>query len=80
MATAAKRITEIQKPTKGVKPNLNGVPGELVPAAGLTLNFAIGNRKVSPYDVLLDQLAAAPEGNLLRFAHWGQHAAEWRIR
>lgn len=52
-------------PEKRARPNFAGVPGELIAADGLDLVF--GSRlKVSPYDALLEKLAAAP-GMFLRF-------------
>src|SRR5260370_12736875 len=70
MATAAKKIAEIQRPTKGVKPDMKGVPGELISLNGLNLVFGRG-AKPSPYDALLDQLAAtalSAPGQVLRFS------------
>lgn len=47
-------------PRKGVRPMLDGVPGEIVSLDGLNLVF--GHRlRVSPYDTLLDQLAEATD-------------------
>lgn len=53
-------IAEISRPTKGVRPNLAGVPGELVDLDGLSLEFG-GRNKISPYDALLHQLAKATD-------------------
>lgn len=47
-------------PRKGVRPSMDGVPGELISLEGLNLVF--GHRlRISPYDVLLDQLAASTD-------------------
>lgn len=56
---AVAMIERIGPPTKGVRPNCNGVPGELVSLEGIALEF--GRTKISPYDGLLDQLAKATD-------------------
>jgi len=55
-------------PTKGVRPQTNGVPGVLVseaPPEGML--FGAKKLKVSPYDPLLLQLKVAGPGNYLKF-------------
>src|ERR1035438_3862891 len=65
MASAARKVAEIAKTRKA--PDFHGVPGELVAMPeGVALSFATGQKKISPYDALLDQLAAAPT-KFLRF-------------
>lgn len=54
-------------PTKGQAPITTGVPGELVPMDGLELVFATRKARISPYDEMLDKLAAAGPGQALRF-------------
>ena len=63
MKTAVKKIA---RPAPGVRPDITGVPGELVPLAGLDLHFGKSLR-TSPYDPLLEQLDKAGPGNALRF-------------
>jgi hypothetical protein len=60
------KASAVLPPKKGRVPNMAGVAGELVALDGLDLQFG-GMRKASPYDALLDQLAAAGPGKLLRF-------------
>lgn len=64
-------ITEVGKPTKGIKPNCNGVPGALIEIEDLPLDLVFGTRKqhISPYDALLKQLLEAGEGKALLFGH-----------
>jgi hypothetical protein len=50
---------------KRARPNFAGVAGELLPQAPEGLVF--GRMKASPYDALLDQLAAAPRAAALKF-------------
>ncbi len=57
---------KLAPPRKGVNPRFEGVPGELVPIDGLPLCFGRGGHG-SPYDPLLDQLAASGAGQALRF-------------
>jgi hypothetical protein len=61
MASATRKVAEIPK-AKRVAPDMKGVPGELVSAAGLEF-LVFGKARVSPYDALLDQLAAAGAGS-----------------
>lgn len=82
----APAITELPKPTKGVKPRMDGVPGELVDLDALNLQFG-GMRKVSPYDPLLDQLATATDAAMaavpkrprpgLKFGHVRARNSVW---
>ena len=64
-------VAEVGKPTKGVKPNCNGVPGALIEASELPPDLVFGLRKqhVSPYDALLKQLLESGEGKALSFGH-----------
>lgn len=61
----------VQKPTKGVRPRLEGVPGVLLTArdvAPLGLIFGAATR-VSPYDAKLRELCAAEAGAVLCFGN-----------
>lgn len=64
-------VAEVGKPTKGVKPNCNGVPGALIEASELPPDLVFGLRKqhISPYDALLKQLLESGEGKALKFGH-----------
>lgn len=48
-------------PTKGVKPNMTGVPGEFVTLNALPFEAWQRSSKVSPYDTLLDDLRKRTE-------------------
>ncbi len=62
----AAAVKEAKAPTKGVKPDMRGVPGVMIDELPDGVMFGVKN-KVSPYDVLLRQLVAAPAGKFLRF-------------
>jgi hypothetical protein len=66
-----KKATEVRSlgPQKGVKPNCDGVPGEIVDLAevGPAAIWGRKNTKVSPYDLPLAQLAEAGPGKVLKF-------------
>lgn len=54
-------------PPKGTKPDLSGVPGEIVSLDKLpVLDFARKARR-SPYDALLEKLLDAPKNSALKF-------------
>lgn len=69
MATAV--AAKVGKPTKGVKPNFEGVRGELVKSAELPAGIVFGFRRLhsSPYDALLNQLVEAGTGQVLCFGN-----------
>jgi hypothetical protein len=64
---AKKAAVEAAPAPKRKAPDMTGVAGELVSIEGMELSFGRGQRKVSPYDALLDQLVAAGKGQALRF-------------
>lgn len=67
-AARAMVVAPVPAPKKGVKPHLEGVPGKLTVAPSVALKW--GARKgLSPYDALLEQLAAAKPGQVLAFEH-----------
>lgn len=69
---AKKQPATVERPARK-KPDFSGVPGEIVNASNLPLEW--GTRiKRSPYDPLLRQLQAAPPGSALKFGAvkaWG---------
>lgn len=68
MATAAKTAV-LLKPTKGVRPHTEGVPGELLSITEIPadLDFSARRLKISPYDVLLKSLMEAGPDKMLMF-------------
>ena len=63
---AAVKEAKAAPPTKGVTPNMQGVPGVLMDEAPPDIVFG-GRKKVSPYDALLLQLKAAGVGKYMKF-------------
>lgn len=55
-----------QKPTKGVRPQLEGVAGVIVNEAPPDIVWG-GKHRISPYDALLQELKKAGIGNYLKF-------------
>lgn len=79
MAAVAKRVMEpVAVPAnskKGKKPDMSGVPGELVGMPAFELRW--GGGKISPYDGLLEKLAAAGPGQLLKFGDARAKTSLW---
>jgi hypothetical protein len=64
---AEKQTKAVGEP-KGVKPDMRGVAGCLIEATDAPEGLLFWHRKkVSPYDALLESLAAAGQGKMLRF-------------
>ena len=61
------KAEKAENPQKKKRGPFTGVPGTLVPLQGLELDFSTKKLRVSPYDALLAELAAAPKENALLF-------------
>lgn len=58
-----------QKPTKGVRPKFDGIPGQLMQPSEVPTGLLFGAKvHASPYDAKLRELAVAPSGAALQFA------------
>lgn len=68
-AAAAAVLAPVSKPTRGVRPNFTGVPGELIKVSEVPadLTFSVRKLHTSPYDPLLRQLQDADPGHVLCF-------------
>jgi len=63
------KTTKKPGPSKGTRPNFNGVPGCIVASDALPegLDFAAKRARISPYDGLLEKLLEAPKNSALKF-------------